>query len=232
MRLLIIEDEEDIVIPVKSVLERKGYVVDFALEGKKGLYLAHVNKYDCILLDLNLPGLNGIALSKELRAEQNNVPIVMVTARSQLMNKLEGFDAGADDYVTKPFDLKELLARIKAVIQRNSLNKLKILKFNDFELLPDQNKLIQIVRNSHKNKSKKKNKAIILSNKETAILEYLIRNKQRIVSTEELLEHIWGDEIDEFSETIKTHIKTLRQKIDPNKEIITTVRGKGYIIME
>lgn len=223
MRILIIEDEKDLVRPLKKFLEDNGFAVDFAYDGKKGLYLAQVNNYDCILLDLNLPKLDGVDLAKQLRKESNITPIIMVTARSQMYDKLNGFDVGADDYVTKPFDLKELLARINAVVKRNSVNKTKSLKFADFELKPSQNKILQY-------KGSKIVKEFELSNKEIGVLEYLIRNKGEIVSTEKILEHVWDREVDMFTDTVKTHIKTLRQKIDPQKKIIKTVRGKGYKI--
>lgn len=215
MKLLIIEDEEELALPMKRALEKNGYACDYAEDGEKGLSLAKLNNYDCLLLDLNLPKIDGIELAKELR-KKKNTPILMLTARSQMYDKLEGFATGADDFVTKPFDLKELLARIKAIIKRNSLNKSIKLQFGEYQLLPEENLIIN------------KNKKINLSNKEGGILEYLIRNKDRIVSTEELLEHVWDREIDMFTSTVKTHMKTLRQKIDPDKEIIETIRGKGY----
>lgn len=223
MKIIIIEDEKDIALPLKKSLEKEGFAVDYAEDGKIGLKLAQRNEYDCILLDLNLPEIDGISLAKRLRDLPNTTPIIMLTARSQIYDKLEGFDSGADDYVTKPFDLKELIARIKSVIKRNSINKIEKLKFDKFELIPSKNQVVQYSDN-------KIIKKLILSNKETGILEYLIRNKGKIISTEELLEHVWDREIDIFTQTVKTHIKTLRKKIDPHKRIILTVIGKGYII--
>jgi len=223
MRLIIIEDEKDLALPLKKSLETEGFAVDYAEDGKKGLTLLHANDYDCILLDLNLPEIDGLSLAKQLRATQNTTPIIMLTARSQLYDKIEGFDHGADDYITKPFALKELLARIKAVIKRNSLNKLEKLTFDQSELIPSRNKVI-------KHSPSKPQEEISLSTKETGILEYLLRNKGTIISTEQILEHVWDREIDTFTDTVKTHIKTLRQKIDPEKRILKTIRGKGYII--
>lgn len=222
MKLLIVEDEEYIVLPLKKFLEKKGFAVDYALDGKAGLDKARINEYDCILLDLNLPEIDGIEIAKQLRENKNTTPIIMVTARSQMYDKLEGFETGTDDYVTKPFNLKELLARINAVIKRNSLNKSNELEINGLKLFPDQNTVVD----------KKTNEVIELSNKETSIFEYLIRNKGKIVSTEELLEHVWDSEIDTFTDTVKTHIKTLRKKIDPQKKFLKTIRGKGYKIIE
>lgn len=222
MRILIIEDEKDLAWPLKKTLENQGFAVDYAQDGQTGLNLGKMNDYDCILLDLNLPGQDGISVAKELRQKNKNMPIIMVTARSQIYNKLEGFATGADDYITKPFDLLELLARIKAVIKRKSYNNALTLKFGAYELFPDQNKVIVLDKN--------KAREIDLSTKETGILEYLVRNLNKIVSTEEILEHVWDREVDLFTETVKTHIKTLRKKIDPDKKIIETIRGKGYRI--
>ncbi|MFA5995302.1 MAG: response regulator transcription factor [Patescibacteria group bacterium] len=222
MKLLIIEDETDIAWPVKRFLEQQGYRVDYADNGKTGLQLAITNTYDCVLLDLNLPEIDGISIAKTLQKQTKHVPIIMLTARSQIYNKLEGFAVGSDDYVTKPFDLLELIARIRAVVKRNCANNVVRLTFGNFELFPEQNKIIQ--------QQAGKPKEIIVSSKEAGVLEYLIRNQDRFVSTEELLEHVWDSEVDLFTDTVKTHMKTLRQKIDPDKTIIKTVRGKGYMI--
>lgn len=218
--MLIVEDEHDIAIPLKKMLENIGYAVDFVDNGKDGLQSVLTNDYDCILLDLNLPEIDGINLAQKMRNQKNNTPIIMVTARSQMYDKLEGFESGADDYVTKPFNISELIARIKAVIKRNSPNRDNILKFGKYEVFLNQNKIQDTT-------SKKE---IELSNKEIGILEYLIRHKNSIVSSEDLLEHVWDQEVDIFTETVKTHIKTLRKKIDPEKKIIKTIRGKGYIL--
>lgn len=219
MRLLIIEDEEAIVEPLKRGLENAGFAVDAEFDGKSGFETAQINEYDCILLDLNLPEIDGITISKKLRKEKITTPIIILTARSQIYDKLEGFDNGADDFVTKPFNLNELVARIRAVIKRNSINKTEHLEFEGNIFTPANN-VVKLENNSD----------IILSNKESAILEYLLRKKGHTVSQEELLEHVWDSEIDTFTETVKTHIKTLRQKIDPSKKIIKTIRGKGYLI--
>ena len=144
MRLLLIEDEEDLAKPLIKALSNYGFAVDYSNEGKSGLLKAEINHYDCILLDLNLPGIDGISISNKLRAQNINTPILMVTAKHQLDDKLIGFEAGADDYISKPFNLEELTARIKAVVRRSSENKSQKLEFLDFELLPDKN----ILRNT------------------------------------------------------------------------------------
>lgn len=220
MKILIIEDEEPLRKIVRKYLEKKSFAVDEAQDGNEALSMIHVNSYDCLLLDLNLPEIDGITLSKRLKEEGYDIPTIMVTARSQVYNKLEGFDVGADDYITKPFNLSELVARIRAVVKRSSCNKESILKINEFEIYPERNCALNMATG----------KEITFSNKETAILEYLVRNRGGIVSAEELMEHVWNDDLDSFSQTVKTHIKTLRQKIDQRKKLIITVRGKGYQI--
>jgi DNA-binding response OmpR family regulator len=220
MRLLIVEDEQALVKPVKKFLEKRGFAVDTVDNGKDAIQYAKETEYDCILLDLNLPEIDGITVANILRKDDISTPIIMVTARSQIYNKLEGFDNGADDYITKPFDLNELVARVNAVIKRASRNSEEILTFGEYEIYVESNKVINT----------KKGKEIGLSNKEMGILEYLLRNKNTIISSEEILEHVWDREIDMFTDTVKTHIKTLRQKIDPKKQYLKTVRGKGYIL--
>lgn len=221
MKILFVEDDSSLRKPVRRYLEKKKFVVDEAEDGDMALELITLNSYDCILLDLNLPKLDGIEVSKRIRDMGIDTPVIMVTARSQLYNKLEGFDSGADDYITKPFNLKELVARIDAVIRRSSSNKESELRFGEYILLSNRN-VVQGVNGDCE---------IELSNKEVVLLEYLIRNKGRIVSTEDILEHVWDSEVDVFTDTVKTHIKTLRKKIDPNKRVIKTYRGKGYMLI-
>ena len=219
MKVLIIEDDEVIVKPLKKILENAKFEVDTAPDGKMGLYLIDLNSYDCIVLDLNLPEIDGITVAKKLRNAENTVPIIMLTARSQMYDKLEGFSVGTDDYMTKPFESKELIARIHSLIKRSSINKVEKLEMQDCNLVPESNTV-----------TTSKGEKIELSNKETGLLEYLLRNKGKIISSEELLSHVWDSNADEFSDTIKTHIKTLRKKIDPDKKIIKTIKGKGYVI--
>ena len=219
MKLLLVEDEASLRKPVKYFLEKNNFTVDEAEDGKQALEMVELNSYDCILLDLNLPEIDGIEVAKRIREMNNLTPIIMETARSQVYDKLKGFDQGADDYVTKPFDLKELVARINAVIKRNSINREANLEFGDLKVFPERNVVMD-----------KDEKEILLSNKEMGVLEYLLRNKGTIISAEELLEHVWDREIDMFSETVKTHIKTLRKKVDPKKKYLKTIRGKGYCI--
>jgi DNA-binding response OmpR family regulator len=219
MRILIIEDEADIADTLKIYLEKQGFAVDVRYDGNAGFSALKLNQYDCCLLDLNLPGKDGMEIINDIREAGNIVPVIMLTARSQIYDKLDGFKHGADDYMTKPFHLAEVVARIEAVIRRFSDNKHHSLYLEDYEIIPTQNRVM------------KEGRGIDLSTKEMRLLEYLVRNKNRIIPAEELLEHVWDDSVDMFSDTVKTHIKTLRKKIDPNKTIIKTVKGKGYGIL-
>jgi len=218
MKVLIIEDDHNLRLLIKNFLERYKYLTEEASDGKEGYQKIITNEYDCILLDLNLPNLDGIEVAKKTRSEGIHTPIIMLTARSQIYNKIEGFDTGADDYITKPFDMKELVARIGALIRRSSSNKNNVLEFAKQKLNVNNNTI-----------ETKTNGIVKLSNKEMSILEYLIRNEQKIISAEELLEHVWDREVNIFSDTVKTHIKTLRKKVDKDKKYIKTIRGKGYI---
>lgn len=218
MRLLLIEDEADLARPLKKALEKQGYAVDWFDDGEKGYRNAKINQYDCCLLDLNLPSMDGVEIAKKLREEGSDMPIIMLTARSQMYDKLEGFHVGTDDYITKPFHLPEVFARVKAVIKRSSENKDQKLILGEYEVMVERNML------------KSDTEEITLSNKEMGILEYLLRNSGRVVSAEEILEHVWDREVDMFSDTVKTHMKTLRKKMDPEKTIIKTIKGKGYVV--
>lgn len=221
MRICLVEDELSIAMPLKRSLERAGFAVDTAEDGSAGLQLMNANNYDCVLLDLNLPEIGGIEFIDVLRGTGNNTPVIMLTARSQVYDKLDGFSHGADDYITKPFHIEEVIARVRAVIKRGATSTIATLEIGDYAFYPNKNIL------QHKDGA---DKTIELTTKETAILEYLLMHNDRIVSAEELLEHVWDSEVDMFTETVKTHIKTLRKKCDPDKTYITTVRGKGYII--
>ena len=222
MKILIIEDELGIGMPLKKSLQHHGFAVDFTQSGNEGFSFARMYQYDCILLDINLPEINGLTIAEKLRTEKNTTPIIMLTARTQLYNTLEGFGAGADDYITKPFHLEEVIARIYAVIKRSAANKDTTFHVGEWEFFPEKNRVIS-TRDTEK-------KEIVLTSKETAILEYLLRHNDRIVSTEELIEHVWDREVNSFTDSVKTHIKTLRHKIDPQKILISTIRGKGYQI--
>ncbi len=223
MKILLVEDDPEIGALVTRYLEKKGFVVDWKEDGKSGLSSFRINQYDCCILDINLPHISGMNLLQTIRQSETHstTPVIMLTARSQIYDTLEGFSHGADDYITKPFHLKELLARIQALIRRSSHNKEISLVLEHWTV--DEGSLM-----CHHSDGQ----TVELSNKEMGILVYLIRNKGQVISTEELLEHVWDSSVDIFTDTVKTHIKTLRKKIDPDKRLIQTIKGKGYRIAD
>lgn len=218
MRLLLVEDELAIAQPLKTALEKRQFAVDIAIDGKEGFDKARFINYDCIILDLNLPEMDGLDVAKQLRQKNIRTPILMLTARTSQDNIYEGFESGTDDYLPKPFDFKELLYRVQALIQRNVAAPETTLTYRDITV---------DTRGLH---VRYKNQEVKLTAKEYGIIEYLMRHKGRVISQEELLEHVWNENIDELSQTVRTTIKTLRKKVDPDKTLIQTFKGKGYVI--
>ncbi|WKZ30346.1 MAG: response regulator transcription factor [Candidatus Dojkabacteria bacterium] len=218
MRLLLVEDELAIAQPLKTALEKRQFAVDIAIDGKEGFDKARFTNYDCIILDLNLPEMDGLDVAKQLRQKNIRTPILMLTARTSQDNIYEGFESGTDDYLPKPFDFKELLYRVQALIQRNVAAPETTLTYRDITV---------DTRGLH---VRYKNQEVKLTAKEYGIIEYLMRHKGRVISQEELLEHVWNENIDELSQTVRTTIKTLRKKVDPDKTLIQTFKGKGYVI--
>lgn len=219
MKILIVEDEPHISQPLKRGLEGYNYAVDIAETGDDGLSMARINEYDCIILDLNLPGIDGVEVCETLREEGNQTPILMLTSRSQMSDKIEGLETGADDYLTKPFNFKELLLRINNLIKRSKPVSTEILEVGKVVLDP---KAISVTVDG---------KEIELNKKEFGILFHLMRHQGEVISQSELIEHVWAtDEIDMFSHSLRTHILNLRKKVDPKRKLIETVKGHGYKI--
>ncbi len=222
MRVLVVEDEHKIASSIKKGLEQEHYAVDVTYDGTSGYDLASAEEYDLIILDLMLPDMNGIDICKKLRAQNIHTPILILTAKGQIQDKVEGLDSGADDYMTKPFSFEELLARIRALIRRPKDAVSTKLEARDLSL---NTITYQVERNRQK---------IKLSGKEYALLEYLMRNTDRILSKEEIMNHVWDYDSDVLPNTIEVYIKNLRNKIDtPFPELtslISTVRGFGYIL--
>jgi DNA-binding response OmpR family regulator len=219
MRVLLIEDEKDLAAFISSLLKKAGMAIDIAYDGEQGLFLARTNNYDLIITDYILPKLDGCSLIKELRQEGKQMPILMLSVRQGIIDKIGVLDAGADDYLSKPFSSEELLARIRALSRRPHNIQSQILTFKNLKLDPGTFKL------------SKGNKNIKLTNKEFSLLQYLMLNKGRIISRETLLDHVWDDDLDSFSNTVETHILRLRRKIENKKEkIIHTIVGRGYCL--
>jgi len=219
MRLLLVEDESQLLNAYVKGLKQDGYAIDMAANGEDAVELCSINTYDLIVLDLNLPKLNGIEVLKQVRALNESVKIIIVSANRSIDQRIEGLDLGANDYLTKPFDFAELKARIRALLRRDFISQPNVLTVGAFTI--DLN-LHQI---SHQGK------LLILTLKEYTILTYLIQNKDRIVSSEELLEKCWNDEADPFSEAMRVHIYALRKKIQEatqRDDVIQTVKGVGY----
>jgi len=222
MKILVIEDEHKIANSIKQGLEQEHYIADVAYDGTSGYNLAISEEYSLIILDLLLPGMDGILICKKLRENNIHVPILMLTAKAQLKDKIEGFSSGADDYLTKPFAFEELLARIKALVKRSKKIIKRELTLSDLSLDPDSFEV------------KRGNKSISLSAKEFALLEYLMRNSGKIVSKEQIINHVWNYDSDILPNTVEVFIGYLRNKIDrtfsQKKQLIRTVRGFGYKI--
>ena len=219
MRLLLVEDEHKIAQALKSGLEMENYAVDVCYDGEDGLNTALNDEYDLILLDVMLPIIDGIEVCKRIRKAKNHTPILMLTAKDQDKDIIDGLDNGADDYLPKPFSFEVLLARINALLRRPH-NKLdEILKAGDLSL-DTRNKVV-----------KRGKKEINLSAKEFSILEYLMRNKGTIVTKQSIIGHVWDFDADVLPNNVEVFITYLRNKVDKpfkQKPLITTVRGFGY----
>ncbi len=222
MRILVVEDEKKVASFIKKGLEEEYYSVDIAYDGKEGCHLALIEDYDLIILDIMLPVKDGLTVIKELRQENISTPVLFLSAKDSLKDKIEGLNLGADDYLTKPFSFEELVARVRALLRRTSVNKTIELKAGD--LILDTQKHI-VLRNGNE---------ITLTPKEYSILEYLIRNKNKIISRTILTEHVYDYHFDTDTNVIDVYINKLRNKIDKGyeKHLLNTVRGIGYIIKD
>lgn len=216
MKILIIEDEKQVADNLKEGLEQHRLSVDVAYIGKDGYNLSQEYDYDIIILDLMLPDMDGEDLCRRLRDDGNKSFIIMLTAKKQLDNIVNGLDCGADDYLTKPFELSELLARIRALLRRTSKHKQNILKAADITL------------DIEKEKVKVRGDEVQLTKKEYMILEYLLRNRGQLIGRNQLLEHAWDRNVDIFTNVVDTHIKNLRKKLGKSGNIIKTIYGSGY----
>ena len=220
MRILVIEDEQKIASFIKRGLTEQRYIVDVANDGQQGMFLAEVNPYDLIIIDIMLPDVDGMQVCSRLRGKDTRCPILMLTAKDSVKDKVSAFNIGCDDYLTKPFAFEELLARIRALLKRNQTRTLPNLKIEDLEL--DQL--------SHK--VKRAGKDIVLTSKEYALLEYLMLNCNSAVTRTMISEHVWHEDFDSFTNVIDVYIKYLRNKIDKGfkKKLIHTIHGTGYTL--
>src|SRR5918911_1649526 len=220
MRILLVEDEPRIANVIAKGLREHSYAVDVAQDGDAGLYQTSINDNDVIILDVLLPQRDGFEVCRELRRRRNTTPILMLTARAAIDDRIAGFDAGADDYLTKPFSFRELLARIRALLRRDS------------QLRPDVLEIADLQVDSGSHRVSRANREVPLTAKEYALLEYLARRAGQIVSRAEIAAHVWDDTFDPFSNTIEVYMNRLRKKIDGEHSIklLHTRRGEGYIL--
>ena len=222
MRILIIEDEVNLADALKRAFEEQHYSVDVSHTGKEGVFLANVNDYDLIILDIMLPDIDGWEVCKELRNDNIKIPILMLTALDSIDDKIKGLDGGADDYMTKPFDLRELMARARSLIRRQGEEKTSKIQVADLIMDTSERTVVRA------------GKEIQLSAKEFAMLEYFIMNKNKVLSREMISEHVWDMNFDPRSNVIDSFVRFLRQKMDKgfDKQLIHTVRGVGYKLSE
>ena len=220
MRILLVEDQGDAAQVLAKGLREQSYAVDIAPDGEVALYLASINDYDLVVLDVMLPLRNGIEVCRSLRAGGSAVPVLMLTARDAVHDRVRGLDAGADDYLTKPFDLHELLARMRALLRRGP------------ELQPEAMHVADLVIDTRSHGAWRSNRPIQLTAKEYALLDYLARNVDRVVGRAEIAEHVWDESFDPFSNLIEVYIQRLRRKIDEghSPKLLCTLRGEGYML--
>lgn len=220
MRILVVEDEDKVASFIRRALEEDSYAVDVCGDGTKGLELARNGSYDAIILDLMLPGMPGLEVLKTLRKEQITSPVLILTARAQVDQKVKGLDAGADDYLTKPFAIEEFLARVRALLRRGTGEAAGVLQVADLVLNPAAREVTRAGRR------------IELTLKEYALLEYMMRNAGRVLTRPMIAEHVWNLDFDTFTNVIDVYVNYLRNKIDRGSErkLIHTVRGTGYVL--
>lgn len=220
MRLLVVEDERALCESIAKGLRLDGYEIDTVFDGEEAMGIISTDSYDLIILDLNLPGMDGLDILKNMRASDNETNVLILSARGGLNDKIEGLDSGANDYLCKPFHFEELEARVRSLTRRRTVQNNIVLECGEISL------------NTKTRTAFAKGEEVLLTRKELAILEYLILHQGRPVSQEELIEHVWDSSVDSFSNSIRVHISALRKKIrtalgyDP----ITNRVGQGYVI--
>ncbi|MFQ5441762.1 MAG: response regulator [Thermodesulfobacteriota bacterium] len=221
MRILVIEDEKKVASFIKRGLEQESYAVDTVYDGVEGQHFAEVNEYDAIILDIMLPRKSGLEVLSELKASGVKTPVILLTARDSVEDRVKGLNVGADDYLTKPFAFEELLARLRVLMRRGGYG-LPVMKFADLSLDPASRK------------AKRGDREVELTVKEYALLEYLLRNPNRVLTRTLIAEHVWDQSFDSETNVVDVYINHLRSKIDKDssKKLIHTVRGVGYVLKE
>ena len=220
MRILLVEDDSRVASFIRHGLREEHYTVDVATDGEQALFLAQTGEYDLIILDIMLPKRSGLDVLKTLRADGLTVPILILTAKDKLKDKVTGLNAGADDYLTKPFGFEELLARISTLSRRRG------------DMIPTSLRLADLELDTLRHRVTRDSKPLVLTNREYALLEFLIRHPNQLVTRTMLAEHVWEHDFDPLSNVIDVHIARLRRKIDHEftAKLLHTVRGSGYIL--
>ena len=220
MRLLVVEDEKKVGSFIKKGLEEEGHAVDVASDGETGLGIALERVHDLIILDISLPKMDGLQVLKTLRQKKVSTPILLLTVRATIEDKVIGLDAGADDYLTKPFAFQELVARVRALLRRQAKAEPTILQFSDITLDPARRIVLR------------KGEKIDLTSKEFSLLEYFMRNPSRVLTRTMIIEHIWNYDFDSMTNLVDVYVNYLRKKIDAGRDpkLIHTVRGVGYVL--
>lgn len=219
MKILLAEDEKDLSMLISKGLKKNSYAVDQVYDGKETIELLEINTYDLLILDLNLPKMDGFTILKKIRQSDSNLKILILSARVELEDKISGLDFGANDYLTKPFEFEELIARIRNLLRWSFYQKERYLSCDDL-LLDIIGKVVSVG-----------DFQIKLTNKEYAILEYLMFRVGEVLSSEKIIEHVWDSEVDLFSNSFKFHIHSLKKKLSINgNSYIENIRGMGYVI--
>ncbi len=222
MRLLLVEDDSRMARFIARGLREQAYAVDVVANGDDALYQIAINTYDAVILDVMIPGRNGFEVCRELRGGGTRIPVLMLTARDAVEDRITGLDIGADDYLTKPFEVRELLARLRAVLRRSG------------ELRPATIKVADLELDTGGQQARRGGQPVSLTTKEYALLEYLARNAGKVVGREDISEHVWDETFDPFSNLIEVYINRLRRKVDEPFDVplIHTRRGAGYVLQE
>ncbi len=218
MRILVVEDEHKLAGVLKRGLTEQGYAVDIAYDGEVGLALAQAEAYDLIVLDVMLPKLDGLVVCRRLRSDRRNVPVIMLTARDAVDDRVAGLDSGADDYLVKPFAFRELLARVRALLRREDIAKDPVLRVGDLE--------VDTVRHE----VRRAGRPVELTSKEYAILEYFVRHPNHVLTRTQIAEHVWDYDFVYMSNVVDVYVRYLRRKLDDDHEprLLHTIRGTGY----
>ncbi len=222
MRILLVDDDDNLAMAVRRILEEAGYAVDWAPNSAEANYYIDNCPYDLVLLDRILPEADGLEILKRMRERRNLTPVIMVTVRGEVPERINGLSQGADDYVVKPFDYSELLVRIRAVLRRSA------------GIASDRMEMDDLVLDLNRRRVSRADEEVVLTRKEFAVVEYLLRKREHVVSRGELIEHLYDESFDKDSNLIDVFIHKVRQKIDhrPHKKLIHTVRGTGYVMSD